>query len=86
MMLSLDEARQRIIDALTVLPAMECLFTEALGHVLAEPIVANDDLPPWDNSSMDGFAVRAGDLVAATPNSPVRLHVVMERGGSSDNE
>lgn len=76
MMLSLDEARQRIIDALTVLPAMECLFTEALGHVLAEPIVANDDLPPWDNSSMDGFAVRAGDLVAATPNSPVRLHVV----------
>ncbi|MDZ4806223.1 MAG: molybdopterin molybdotransferase MoeA [Candidatus Eisenbacteria bacterium] len=76
MMLSLDEARQRIQNALTVLPAVERSFTEALGHVLAEPIVADVDLPPWANSSMDGFAVRAEDLAGTTPGSPTRLRVV----------
>jgi molybdopterin molybdotransferase len=75
-MLSLEEARQRILDAVPVLPAIEVRFTDALGSVLAEDVVADQDLPPWANSGMDGFAVRVTDLVGATPDAPVRLRVV----------
>ncbi|MDH5527019.1 MAG: molybdopterin molybdotransferase MoeA [Nitrospirota bacterium] len=50
---------------------------EAVGRVLAEEIRAPRDLPPWNNSAMDGFAVRAADVTAATPANPFRL-VVLE--------
>jgi molybdopterin molybdotransferase len=46
--------------------------------VLAQDVVATLDLPPFDNSSMDGFAVRAADTAGATPDSPRRLHVVAD--------
>src|SRR5688500_5833853 len=44
----------------------------ALGRALAEPIVSPREIPPWANSSMDGYAVRAGD----TARAPARLSVV----------
>ena len=47
----------------------------ALGRVLAEPVGARLTLPPWDNSAMDGFAVRAADVAGASPASPVSLPV-----------
>ena len=50
----------------------------ALGRVLAEPVAAGTSLPPWDNSAMDGYAIRAGDVAAAEDASPVRLTVVGE--------
>ena len=75
-MLSVDEALRRILGAVPMMPVVERRFTEALGHALAEPIVADEDLPPWANSGMDGFAVRAADLANADPTSPARLHVV----------
>ncbi|MCL2543110.1 MAG: molybdopterin molybdotransferase MoeA [Nocardioidaceae bacterium] len=48
---------------------------EALGRVLAEPVVAREQLPSFANSAMDGYAVRAADVAGASPDSPVRLPV-----------
>lgn len=48
----------------------------ALGRVLAEDVRAPGDLPPWDNASMDGWAVRADDVLGARVDAPVRLRVV----------
>ncbi len=50
----------------------------ALGRALAAPVAAATDLPPWDNSAMDGYAVRAADVAAANESEPVRLGVVGE--------
>ena len=51
---------------------------DALGRVLAVDVVAAADLPPWDNSAMDGYAVRAADVAGATEGEPVRLGVAGE--------
>jgi hypothetical protein len=64
---SLEEARQQILAG--VMPkAVEVVdLPAALGRVLAESVVARLTLPPWDNSAMDGFAVRAADVAGASP-------------------
>jgi molybdopterin molybdotransferase len=49
---------------------------EALGRVLAEKIVSDISIPPFDNSAMDGYAVRSADVADASPETPVRLEVV----------
>ncbi|MBI2776679.1 MAG: molybdopterin molybdotransferase MoeA [Chloroflexi bacterium] len=49
---------------------------DALGRVAAEDAVAATDLPPWDNAAMDGYAIRAVDVAAATESTPVRLEVI----------
>lgn len=46
-----------------------------LGRVLAEALVSRDPLPPFDNSQMDGYAVRAADLAGASPSSPIQLPI-----------
>ena len=51
---------------------------DALGRWLAEPVVATVDLPPWDNSAMDGYAIRAADTTGAGESSAVTLDVVGE--------
>lgn len=86
-MLSVDAAQDRVLaTAGEPLPAVDVTLDEALGMVLAEPLRSLIDLPPWDNSSMDGFAVHADDVAGATPSAPVRLRVVGEvrAGGSPD--
>jgi molybdopterin molybdotransferase len=66
------------------LPVEDVALESALARVLAGSILSALDLPPWDNSAMDGFAVNAADVAGATPGSPVRLRVVGEvRAGSS---
>lgn len=77
-MLPFEEARQRILDAVEPLPVVRLPFTEAAGHALAADIIAEESLPPWPNSGMDGFAVRAADLNGAAPDSPVSLRLVAE--------
>lgn len=66
---SLAEARQRFLDLLPGRPAaVEVVpLSAALGRVLAEDLVLDEDLPPADLSAMDGFAVRLADLPAAAP-------------------
>ncbi len=60
-------------------PSSRCVYlSDALGRVLAEPVTSTTDLPPWDNSAMDGYAVRAADTAGATEDGPVRLEVVGE--------
>lgn len=49
---------------------------QSLGRILALDVVADVSLPPWDNASMDGFAVRAADVRGASTDRPVRLRVV----------
>jgi molybdopterin molybdotransferase len=53
------------------LPAMSTSIRESLGLVLAEPVVASHDLPPFPNSAMDGYAVRHADLASIPAELPV---------------
>jgi molybdopterin molybdotransferase len=80
-LLSVDEARERILSRLRpvpteTLPLVECV--RGARRVLAQDIAAADDLPLFDNSSMDGFAVRAADVVGASAASPRSLRVVAD--------
>jgi molybdopterin molybdotransferase len=62
----LAEAQRDVLAAVAPLPTENTPLAAALGLALAEPVVALHDLPPFANSAMDGYAVRAED-VAATP-------------------
>ena len=74
--LTVAQALTAVLNGVSVLPAENVPLLEALGRVLAEPIVAQDSLPPFANSSMDGYALRAADLVGATANRPASLRVI----------
>ena len=63
-MLNYEEALAQILDQVRPLPPAQTPLAEALGLMLAEDLIAPHDLPPFDNSSMDGFAVRAADIAA----------------------
>ena len=55
---TVEEARAAVLAAVSGPVATEIAFlSEALGRVVAEPVVARTSLPPWDNSAMDGYAV-----------------------------
>lgn len=69
------EASARIMAAARALPPERVALGDALGRVLAAPVVAPLTLPPWPNSSMDGYAVRADDVAGASDDRPVRLPV-----------
>lgn len=68
----LEEARSFVLDRVDRLPAAQVCVAEAGGLVLAEPIVAQESVPPFANTAMDGFAVIAAD----TTGAPVTLEVV----------
>src|SRR3954447_13130889 len=59
-LLTVDEARSRVLAAVRPLPAEPVPTEDALGRVLAEDVASELDLPPFDSSAMDGFAVVAG--------------------------
>ena len=75
-MLSVAEASARILEQMAPLPAERVALLDALGRVLAQPAHAPMTLPAWDNSAMDGYAVRAADIDIATAERPVRLRVL----------
>ncbi|MGW1677598.1 molybdopterin molybdotransferase MoeA [Saccharopolyspora sp. NPDC002376] len=56
-------------------PVLVAPLADCLGHALAEDLTSPIPLPPFDNSAMDGYAVRSVDLVGATPEQPVKLPV-----------
>ena len=74
----MDEARRRLVELVGVLPPVATPLARAHGLVLGSAVVARRDLPGFDNSAMDGFAVRAGDTAGATDASPVRLRIAGE--------
>jgi len=76
-LLSVEEARAAVLAAVPGPTEPEIAYlSEALGRVLAEPVISTTALPPWDNSAMDGYAIRAADVDAATEDVPVRLEVI----------
>jgi molybdopterin molybdotransferase len=75
-MVGVDEARERILAAFEPLDIIEVPIHEALGYVLARDVVAQEPIPPFMNSAMDGYAVRAEDTRGASLDNPVTLHVV----------
>lgn len=77
-LLSVNEARERILSQFHAVKTETLPLTESSNRVLAEDIQAADDLPLFDNSSMDGFAMRAADSASATPASPRSLRVVAD--------
>lgn len=74
-MLTPAEAARRIIADLTPLAPVRRPLREALDLVLAEDVTSPIDVPAWDNSAMDGYAVRAADVRGATADRPVVLRV-----------
>jgi molybdopterin molybdotransferase len=74
----LDEVRARILETVSVLSATEVPLADALGLATAAPLSAAWDVPPFANTGMDGYAVRAADTAGASPDAPVRLTVVDE--------
>ncbi len=74
-MISVEEARERILSFFHRLEPVRIPLLEALGQVLAEDVVAPFDIPPLDNTAMDGYAVRFADTRGATDASPRELRV-----------
>lgn len=75
-MLSVDEARERILKHCSPLPPERVPLLQAFGLVLAEAVQAEEPVPPFTNSAMDGYAVRALDTLGASSEHPVWLRVV----------
>lgn len=75
-MLSVDSYRDEILAGVGPLQPIEVPLIEALGCVLANDVLAPWPLPSFDNSSMDGYALRAADVADASEEAPVRLRVV----------
>ncbi|MFN8426147.1 MAG: gephyrin-like molybdotransferase Glp [Anaerolineales bacterium] len=77
-LLSVSDARARILSRFQPVSTESLPLADCLNRVLAQTISAATDLPPFDNSSMDGFAVRSADVADAIPASPRRLRVVAD--------
>ena len=77
-MRTVEEHLARVLEAVEPLPAYDQPLLDALGLPLGEDVVAPIDLPSFDNSAMDGYAVRFDDVSAATADQPVRLPVIGE--------
>jgi molybdopterin molybdotransferase len=74
-LLSVDDALARVLAMVAPLPVASLPLLDASGLVLAEDIVAPEDVPPFRNSAMDGFAVRAKDTAEARFDRPLTLRV-----------
>jgi molybdopterin molybdotransferase len=74
-MLQYEEALARVLEVVPT-GTSECVtLADASDRILTEEIRSPIDLPPFDNSAMDGYAVRAADVAPAKPDSPVHLHL-----------
>jgi molybdopterin molybdotransferase len=71
-MISVEDAQERVLAEIATVGTEQVAFTDALGRVLREDIIAASDVPQADNTAMDGYAVRAEDIA----NPPVRLRVI----------
>ena len=74
-MLSVEDALERILRHFRALEAEQTPLLEAIGQVLAEDALATHDIPPLDNSAMDGYALQAADVHGASADNPITLKV-----------
>jgi molybdopterin molybdotransferase len=77
-MISVEEALEKILSYVNVLEPEDELILNSLGRVLAEDVYSDIDIPPLDNSAMDGYAVRAESTQGASPSSPRILRIIGE--------
>jgi molybdopterin molybdotransferase len=75
-MLRVEEALERILAEITRLAPEQAPLSEATGRVLAQSIASKEEVPPFANSAMDGYALRSSDTQGATPREPRRLRLV----------
>ncbi len=75
-MLSVEVARQQMLNTIPVLPSERRDILNCPGYVLAEGLSAAENIPPFDNSAMDGYAVRAADVQNASEDEPAVLTIV----------
>lgn len=75
-MIGVDQALETILGQVRVLQTEECELLDALERVLAEDVASTDDIPPFDNSAMDGYAVVAADVAGASEDTPATLAVL----------
>ncbi|QGG96095.1 molybdopterin molybdotransferase MoeA [Actinomarinicola tropica] len=85
-MIPLGEARARVLRDCHLLPVVEVPLAAARGLVTALEVRTDEDVPPFANTAMDGFAVVAADTVGATDERPVRLDVVGTVAAGSSGE
>lgn len=76
--LTARDAAEAVLASAKVQPALRMPLDDALGCILASDVTSPIDIPPWRNSAMDGYAVRADDVRGAGPETPLRLGVVEE--------
>ncbi len=77
-MISIEKALNIVLKTVKPLDAVDVPLEAALGLTLAEDVVSRDNIPSFDNSAMDGYAVRAADVAGATPETPVILDVIAD--------
>ena len=77
-LLNVDDALEQILASIEPLAAEAVAVDATLDRVLAADIHSDIDLPPFDNSAMDGYAVRAADTANASADKPVHLRVTMD--------
>ena len=77
-MLSVEEARGKILSKFAKLETEKTPILKSLGSVISEDIISNIDVPPWNNSAMDGYAVIKKDLLNASNENMVSLRIIEE--------
>jgi molybdopterin molybdotransferase len=77
-MILVEEALHHILEQIPRLGKERVNILQSLGRVLGQDIHASQDIPPWDNSAMDGYAVKWRDIQEATPENPVILRVIAD--------
>lgn len=76
--ISLEEAEQLLLDHCKVYNTESVLLSDALGRVLAEDVVAGENIPPFDRTPLDGYAMAAKDTEGASVEHPISLRVIEE--------
>ncbi len=72
-MIGPEEARAHVLERVPLLAPTEVLLADAVGCVTAEAVTASDPIPSFDNTAMDGYALRAADVTEADEGAPARL-------------
>src|ERR1041385_4125735 len=81
-MINAQEALQIILDSVQPLGIITLSLENSLGCVLAEDVVSSENIPPFDNAAMDGYAIRSGDV----QKSPTNLTLVGEISAGAVSE
>jgi len=84
-MKSVDQHLEDVLSGIEAIAPLDLQLLDAHGCILSETVLAAHDLPSFDNSSMDGYAVRVADVASATEQEPVRLPVVGDIAAGSQS-